>query len=64
MAIKFIPFFYTLIFAAILVAVVPKAEIRRFQFSELFLGQYLMLYLLVLLTLPDHLGILIMSLLD
>jgi len=38
MAIKFIPFFYTLIFATILVAVVPKAEIRRLSIYGIIFG--------------------------
>lgn len=38
MAIKYIPFFYTLIFAIILVSVVPKAEIRRLSIYGIIFG--------------------------
>jgi hypothetical protein len=38
MAIKYIPFFYTLIFVVILVAVVPKAEIRRLSIYGIIFG--------------------------
>ncbi|EHQ90323.1 hypothetical protein [Desulfosporosinus youngiae] len=38
MAIKYIPFFYTLIFSMILVSVVPKAEIRRLSIYGIIFG--------------------------
>ena len=38
MAIKYIPFLYTLVFCVILVAVVPKAEIRRLSIYGIIFG--------------------------
>lgn len=38
MAIKYIPFLYTLIFSVILVAVVPKTEIRRLSIYGIIFG--------------------------
>lgn len=48
MAVKYIPFIYSLIFAVILVAAVPKTEIRRLGIYGIIFGAIFDVVLLVL----------------